>query len=783
MLLSLSTLQIHAQQNPYPFNLDLNFGGGLIGDPDVNTSFQPEIGFSYMPGRFGMGLNAGLLSYDPAFDAQQYTTGFEEYTSVSGSDEKWSSFFFSVGPRFEFSSRLPVTFRSSLDLSLSYNSPPSVSIDFNDPDGSAGDLQLQLSGHEAGDDYSKWSAAIRPEFQMQFSPGGSDRFAINLTTGFQHRFSKNEFTYTQRDLSEVRVVPNAQEMYMQFEMAPEVQRSAQPPKTNLFTTVGLKIKFGFSKADSKKALDGFTNSTSRTTESDNNASCENSDSRLCGKTDHLISSDIDDDKFREAHRLAKLANPTGTIITLGGITAKGKKALGLEMQYGENPLYQSEESSGENPLYEGEANDGDSDNNDPAPVQRYDMQPSSHCVSLSVVPDQVLKTFFETGDKPAAPQYDGDSQIAEDESLYRWGNNELRVCHSEENLTQEEFADLIDSYIHRVEDGIYLHVDGSKENVYCWGNNELRECPGEKTKTQSQFGNLIDSMVHRLDDGGDSGGTITVDLPEMMKSASFSISKRSARTGRSQNPIHEEGGNMQANPMYESEEMASGNGGGMDGDAEGFHFELEINDMRSRVLDAISKMDSESPDSRADSSNSNAKPGMQMAPSQTKVIIMGVTDDGDIIPLEESQLSEFNFNGDPDSDDDGLMDAIESATYSISKRSARTGKQQMDDPCGPGVWTRTTGGSENCSPENTDQETPEEEVSAPSEVYQWTYKISSPTGGEGLPKEGTVTVLFTGGAWHFDVQIDPDLDEDGYGDLLKNSSFSISKRSARTGRN
>ncbi|MDZ7806183.1 MAG: hypothetical protein U5K71_03610 [Gracilimonas sp.] len=248
LLFSLSTLQLQAQQNPYPFNLDLSFGGGLIGNPDVNTTFQPEMGFSYMPGKFGIGLNAGLLSYDPAFDAQQYTSGFEDYTSITGSDQKWNSFFFGIGPRFEFSSRFPVTFRSSLDLSLSYNSPPSVSVDFNDPDGSAGDLQLQLSGYDAGDDYSKWSAAIRPEFQMQFSPGGSDRFAITVATGIQHRLSQNEFTYSQRDLSEVRVVPNSQEMFMQFEMAPEVQRSAQPPKTNFFTTVGLKIKFGSPKA-------------------------------------------------------------------------------------------------------------------------------------------------------------------------------------------------------------------------------------------------------------------------------------------------------------------------------------------------------------------------------------------------------------------------------------------------------------------------------------------------------------------------------------------------------
>jgi hypothetical protein len=53
------------------------------------------------------------------------------------------------------------------------------------------------------------------------------------------------------------------------------------------------------------------------------------------------------------------------------------------------------------------------------------------------------------------------------------------------------------------------------------------------------------------------------------------------------------------------------------------------------------------------------------------------------------------------------------------------------------------------------------------------------TDSEEFPAEGTLTVLFTGGAWHFDVQIDPDSDDDGITDLIQNSSFSISKRSAR----
>lgn len=643
-----SSVQLKAQQNPYPFNIDLSFGGGLIGNPDANTTFQPELGFSYMPGKFGVGLNAGLLSYDPSFDAQQYAAGFEEYTSVSGSGEKWSSFFFGIGPRFEFGSQLPVTFRSSLDLSLSYNSPPSVSVDFNDPDGSAAGVDLQLSGYQAGEDYSKWSAAIRPEFQMQFSPGGSDRFAIQVTTGIQHRLSKNEFIYSQRDLSEVQVVRSSQEMFMQFEMAPEVQQTAQPPQTNFFTTVGLKIKFGGSRAPAAPGQDYNSSRSNKPTSRAEDIGDHDEDSDDDGVPDAVETAQDynssrsnkprtedgrggNDDIVREANRMARLVNPTGIIVKAGGasLTAKGKKPLGLSTANGENPLYEGSSKEGENPLYKGEANDGDSDDNDeiqdPSAVQQYNLQPSSYCMEV-----------------------------------------------------------------------------GSPD---------------------AQQGMRSDAQNHNSSRSNRTSGVANPDLdgdgfPDMMKSASFSISKRSARTGR--------------NPSGDED---------MDSDGDGIHFDMEID------------------------------------------------------PI------------DPDDDGDGISDAIESATYSISKRSARTGRsastdnnesesmewdgnaeKQMasdDDPCGPGVWARTTGGNANCTPENSDQENPVSEAKPPNNVHQWTYNLNSLANGQDMPG-GTLTVLFTGGEWHFDVQVDhvdPDDDGDGFGDLLQNSSFSISKRSARTGRN
>jgi len=63
---------------------------------------------------------------------------------------------------------------------------------------------------------------------------------FNLKTGIQHELSDREFTYTERDLSGVRLVPSAGEMLFQFDNAPEVERSVTAPKTNFFAMRGLK---------------------------------------------------------------------------------------------------------------------------------------------------------------------------------------------------------------------------------------------------------------------------------------------------------------------------------------------------------------------------------------------------------------------------------------------------------------------------------------------------------------------------------------------------------------
>lgn len=711
MVLSLTQI-IQAQQNPYPFDLNLSFGGGLIGNSDVNTTFQPELGFSYMPDKFGFGLNAGLLSYKSTFDGSSYATGFEDYTSVSWTNKEWSSFFLGAGPRVQFDSGLPVTFRGSLDLSLTYNAPPSISVDFDDPSGTTGDAQLRLSDFDAGDDYRKWSAAIRPEFQMQFSPGGSDRFAITVATGFQHRLSKNEFTYTQKDLNNVRLLPSAGEMLFQFQNAPDVQRTASPPQTNFFTTVGIRIKFGKSSGLHNDAV--IHRDIATRSSSDNTGSGDCDDGDVCAKPGEASPS-TNDEFNHEAKVMARLASPTGIIAKVGG---------------GENPLY-TESGSRENELDEGQSNQEDDTNESASqPLQTYKLEPGSYCVALSTM------------------RISTDSQKA----MRRGQNGDM------------------DS--------------GSDDVAMAISHNASRS-----NRSQGLAGNGL---------GGDLDGD---GFPDILKDASLSISKRSARTGRS--PIHEEQGNNQTNPLYEAEETSSGGGGDMDGDgygdAAGLHFEFEIDDQRIKLSDLISG--SGEPSARADTS-ANAPPGLQAAPSQTSVIVMGITDDGDIVPLDEARLRALERNNDPDSDADGLMDAVESASYSFSYGdlteepwSTEMAAAQDDDPCGPGVWARTTGNVANC-PEPTSgnenplakesgwQETPVDDVAPPNDdVLQWTYKLNARSERDDLPGDGTLTVMIAGGKMHVNVHFDSDSGEDGYGELLRNSSFSISKRSARTGRN
>ena len=654
-----------AQQNPHPFSVDLNFGGGLIGNPDISTAFLPELGFSYMPGKFGVGFNAGLLSYKPAFDAQQYANGFEEYTSVSNAEDKWRSFFFGAGPRFEFGSRLPVTFRSSLDLTLSYNSPPDVSVNYHDPSGSIGDLNLQLSGYDAGEDYTKWSVAIRPEFQMQFSPGGSDRFSINVTTGIQHRLSKNEFTYSQRDLSEVQLVPNTREMFIQFESAPQIQQTAQPPQTNFFTTVGIKIKFGvshtgLSKADAKKALGSAMNPDSNT-----NTDCDDTDE--CAKPGEMAppanNTNTDCDDRDECPKPGEKAPPgvqvapgQTRVILLGAMSPDG------------GPITMSDS----------EVSDW---NGVSSSTQYYKLEPTSSVVSLSTL--QISTNSQKAMESAPAQDYNS-SRSNKPSSIADNTDPDMESDSTTAIAPAQDYNSSRSNKPSSIADNTDPDVDADSTKVA--PAQDYNAARSNKPSSIADIGDL------------DSDG-----FPDILANASFSISKRSARTGRNQNSTNEE-----------------------NSDVEGLHFDLEIDPL---------DLDSD--------------------------------DDG--LPSIEPGVDPL----DADSDDDGLLDAIESGiTYSISKRSARTGR----NPASTGNEIQTNEGTSS-SRSSDDQPL--------TEIYEWTYDLKTVTDDSfgDLTSDAKLVILFAKGNWHIDLQFDPDSDQDGYADLLQNSSFSISKRSARTGRN
>jgi nucleoid DNA-binding protein len=654
-----------AQQNPHPFSVDLNFGGGLIGNPDISTAFLPELGFSYMPGKFGVGFNAGLLSYKPAFDAQQYANGFEEYTSVSNAEDKWRSFFFGAGPRFEFGSRLPVTFRSSLDLTLSYNSPPDVSVNYHDPSGSIGDLNLQLSGYDAGEDYTKWSVAIRPEFQMQFSPGGSDRFSINVTTGIQHRLSKNEFTYSQRDLSEVQLVPNTREMFIQFESAPQIQQTAQPPQTNFFTTVGIKIKFGvshtgLSKADAKKALGSAMNPDSNT-----NTDCDDTDE--CAKPGEMAppanNTNTDCDDRDECPKPGEKAPPgvqvapgQTRVILLGAMSPDG----------GPITMSDSEVSDWNGVL---------------SSTQYYKLEPTSSVVSLSTM--QISTNSQKAMESAPAQDYNS-SRSNKPSSIADNTDPDMESDSTTAIAPAQDYNSSRSNKPSSIADNTDPDVDADSTKVA--PAQDYNAARSNKPSSIADIGDL------------DSDG-----FPDILANASFSISKRSARTGRNQNSTNEE-----------------------NSDVEGLHFDLEIDPL---------DLDSD--------------------------------DDG--LPAVESGVDPL----DTDSDDDGLLDAIElGITYSISKRSARTGR----NPASTGNEIQTNEGTSS-SRSSDDQPL--------TEIFEWTYDLKTMTDDSfgDLTSDAKLVILFVKGNWHIDLQFDPDSDQDGYADLLQNSSFSISKRSARTGRN
>lgn len=922
-----------AQQNPstsgYPFSLDFNLGGGLIGNPSLSSAFQPELGLSYMPGRLGLGLNAGFLSYNPTFDSGQYTSGFEDITSVTKSGEKWTSFYVGIGPRFEFGSlsHLPLTFRGSLDLAMSYNAPPESLVDFNDPTGSTGDAQLQLAGFKPGDGYSKWSAALRPEFQIQFSPGGSDRFAINLTTGIQHRLTENNFTYTRKDLSQVRRSDNPAEMFFQFESAPDIQQSAGPPQTNFFSSVGIKIKFGKpqsrsghlhkegvvhrdiasrnvaagqngsgsgdcddgdpcvrpgEKAAPAQDYNSSRSNKPRTRAADGGGDCDDGDP--CVRPDGKVAPAQDYNSSRSNRPRTRAADSGGGGVgpirwmAPESIIAAGPVAAGSA---GNNPLYE-EERRGENPLYEGESGNNTNNDTDTEAVggsSQYRLAPASSCLIMN--PAKSLGTSTDTG-KPAtrvmeATDYnssrsntegianpdtggDTDSDINSPDTKASEATDYNSSRSNTEGVANPDTGggngSGSDSTIVSATD--YNSSRSNTEGIAnpdTGGDNGFdADSPDTKTSEATDYNSSRSNTegVANPDTGGDGDGDGDGNRGQLKSAATSHNASRSNRSqgimndGTDTGDLNAEGDSTRVSPATSHNASRSNRSSGImndgtdtgDLDAEG-DSKLDApatshNASRSNRSQGIMNDGTDTGDLDAEGDSTLAAPATSHNASRSNRSQGGLMDDGfggdldgdgfpDIMKDASMSISKrsartqrtqnkggdegagaarYNFKlefNDPDSDDDGLMDAVEASTFSISRPSQ-----------GPGTREGNPLYSENGSTGNNPMYEENESVGAANNggnngtaagpVKIWTYDLSSLSNsgggdpdadadglGDGVLLDGaTLRVIHQNGSWHYDIQLDPDLDldtdQDGYGEALRNSSFSISKRSARTGR-
>ncbi|MCA1746332.1 MAG: hypothetical protein LC655_01445, partial [Bacteroidales bacterium] len=223
-----------------------------------------------------------------------------------------------------------------------------------------------------------------------------------------------------------------------------------------------------------------------------------------------------DEIIREASRMARLVNPSGQIISAGSV---------MMTSHPDSPIYEGDAVGGENILNRGEMNDGDSDNNnnkDPVPVKRFELQPASYCVEMG----------------SNAPQ--GKSAEAQDYNAAR------------SNKPTSRAADTGD--LDSDEDGIDDAIETAQDY-------------------NSSRSNKPSSIANIGDVDGDG-------FPDMLKNASFSISKRSARTGRNpKSNLKDDKKRKGLNAVNVKVKGIVDNGnadGDGYGDAVGFHFDLEI---------------------------------------------------------------------------------------------------------------------------------------------------------------------------------------------------------------
>jgi hypothetical protein len=189
-------------------------------------------------------VEAGYYGFDPAFDPDAYRAGFEDFTAVTGGRDRWRAFYVNAGPRLRLAPGLPLRLSAGLDLALSYRQRPDRSVVFSAPGGDLADVGLTLAEVDVGADPSSWSAALRPQLQLDLDPFPGSRLGLNLKTGLQYHLQEREVRWSRRDLSGARPLDNAFEVLFQFENAPLVEQVERAPRTSFFASLGVSIALG-----------------------------------------------------------------------------------------------------------------------------------------------------------------------------------------------------------------------------------------------------------------------------------------------------------------------------------------------------------------------------------------------------------------------------------------------------------------------------------------------------------------------------------------------------------
>jgi hypothetical protein len=129
-------------QEVHPYLLELHTGAGQLSQSGTSTAFQPGIGFTYLPGSFGIGFQLNFMDDQGVPLSGDYGRDFESLTTLSGSD-LWNSLSLNLGPRFDIKASRQLRVRGGLDFSLIRTQAPDEQILFNAPNSTLNPIVLR----------------------------------------------------------------------------------------------------------------------------------------------------------------------------------------------------------------------------------------------------------------------------------------------------------------------------------------------------------------------------------------------------------------------------------------------------------------------------------------------------------------------------------------------------------------------------------------------------------------------------------------------------------------